>query len=100
MSSSGLLTDQNTKGRVASLAEKYQGYREAGANFRMGWGSGLLTISLALLLTEEERRDLRRAFYPKRNNPEFPQSRRVVVDSGQAVDTLGWVKLTWEKTDA
>jgi CRISPR-associated protein Csm5 len=69
-----------------------------GANFRFGWGSGLLTTTVDLLLNEEERREVRQVFYPHRNNPNFPQSRKVTVERNNVVNTLGWVRLSWEKT--
>ena len=69
-----------------------------GANFRLGWGSGLMTMTVDLLLDDKTRREIRRVFYPPRGNPNFPQSKKVVVSGGSIVNTLGWINLSWEKT--
>lgn len=94
---------------LPSMAKRHEMLRKWGANFRLGWGSGLLTMTLDLLLTDEERRKLRERFYPRRNNPNFPQSRKIVVnnryikgkssgvDDRSVVDTFGWINLKWER---
>jgi CRISPR-associated protein Csm5 len=84
---------------ITEMVKSCEKLEAAGANFRLGWGSGMLSTTVDLLLDAQTRREIRRAFYPQRNNPEFPQSRRVIADKGKLVNTLGWLNLSWKKVN-
>lgn len=67
---------------------------KSGANFRLGWGSGMLNTTAALLLPGEVRRKIRGRYFKPRNNAIFPQSRKVVVSgNGSISHMMGWCKL-------
>jgi CRISPR-associated protein Csm5 len=83
---------QNAK--LKGMVDRQQELMNAGANLKIGWGSGLLATTVDSLLSDEDRRAVRGAFYPHRNNPMFPQSRKVTMKEGKISDTLGWVKVT------
>lgn len=77
------------------VIEALEQIERSGANLRLGWGSGLLGASvLALHLSPEERRMLRKLYFQNRRHPEFPQSRKVMTENGKPFTTLGWVKIT------
>lgn len=75
------------------LAESLEALRKSGVNLRLGWGAGLLSTTLGLTLSPQERLALRDHYF-RRRHPLFPQSRKVVVEDGQPVTTLGWFKMT------
>lgn len=75
------------------MVKYYEKLEQEGANFRMGWGSGLLNTSLSLLLDDNERIHLRRKYFKKRNHFIFPQSRKVVVKGESIVGSMGWCKI-------
>ena len=68
--------------------------KKSGANFRLGWGSGMLNTTAAMLLPGEVRRKIRGRYFKPRNNVIFPQSRKVVVSgNGSVAHMIGWCKL-------
>jgi len=68
--------------------------KKSGANFRLGWGSGMLNTTAAMLLPGEVRRKIRGRYFKPRNNVIFPQSRKVVVSgNGSVAHMMGWCKL-------
>jgi len=86
-----------TSAGLDGMVKRHEMLSKWGANFRLGWGSGLMTMTLGLLLDNAARREIRQAFYFRRSNPNFPQSRKVVVNRDSVVDTLGWINLSWER---
>jgi CRISPR-associated protein Csm5 len=68
-----------------TLGHAYHFHREP--QMRLGWGGGLLSSTLALLLGDELRREVRDTLFVERPTFPAPKSRRVV----QAGGTLGWV---------
>ncbi len=62
-------------------------------NLRIGWGNGLLGITVDLLLPEELRKDLRNTIFSYRGNTPAPKSRRFSVIQNSYVP-IGWVKVT------
>lgn len=88
-------TDFFRKAGLNRVAEELERMFKEGANLRLGWGSGLLGASAAALhFSRQERQKLRGLYFPRRQHPEFPQSRKVVLEGGSPVTTLGWVKVT------
>ncbi|MEJ5185546.1 MAG: type III-A CRISPR-associated RAMP protein Csm5 [Candidatus Geothermincolales bacterium] len=65
------------------------------ANFRLGWGSGLIGASLSLLLPPELMREVRDKFFRKRDRrvDDFPKSRRVAVLEKGKRELLGFCRL-------
>lgn len=63
-------------------------------NLRVGWGSGLLSASVVMHLSNAERQTLRQLYFPRRKHPQFPQSRKVVMAKGVPTFPLGWLRLS------
>jgi len=83
---------------LGSLVDALERIEREGANLRLGWGATLLGTTPAVLhFTKEERLRLRQHYFPKRSNPLFPYSRKVIVEGNLPIDTFGWVKITVEK---
>lgn len=88
--SSGSLTLDRVKALYADDAQKKR------ATLRVGWGTGMLGTTVALLLDEQTRVDLRNEVVSrgqhKRPKP-APKSRRFVLEAGQPAYPLGWIEL-------
>jgi CRISPR-associated protein Csm5 len=82
---------------LEAVAEELEALEQEGANLRLGWGAGLLSTSLALLLSQKERQQLRQNYFPPRRYPVFPQSRKALVKDNLPVLTLGWLKMSLEE---
>lgn len=67
-----------------------------GANLRLGWGSGLLGTTLAMLLDEPLLQRLQNLLFTDRNGAIAPKTRRVTVENNTPVKPLGWVRLEVE----
>ncbi|ERM92368.1 hypothetical protein O163_05505 [Caldanaerobacter subterraneus subsp. yonseiensis KB-1] len=82
------------KAGLSNVKDYLEVLKKEGVNLRIGWGSGLLGTTAALLLKENERRILRDKFFQSRNSYIFPQSRKVVVTENEEISgTLGWCRL-------
>ncbi len=82
------------KAGLRAMVDYCDKLKKSGANFRLGWGSGMLNTTAALLLPDEVRRKIRGRYFKPRNNAVFPQSRKVVVSgNGSVAHMMGWCKL-------
>lgn len=61
-------------------------------NFRLGWGGGLLSVTVFNLLRDDYRKAIRNVI-KDRNNTVAPKSRRLVQLHDDSVLPLGWIKL-------
>ncbi len=64
------------------------------ANFRLGFGGGLLSKTIDLLLPDDIRKELRDTLWHPRTSPLAPKSRMVLVEDGQPTCTLGWAQVS------
>jgi len=64
-------------------------YKSNTANFRIGFGSGMISTTMAMLLPEELRKKIRNLAGQNRGNDIAPKSRRIWENNGQTVP-LGW----------
>ena len=76
---------------LPSIQAKEQ-QRFGGTCLKLGWGSGYLNTTIGAYLSENVRLQIGQKFYRSRYNI-FPNSRKVIVENGAPVDTLGWCKL-------
>jgi len=65
-------------------------YTNSIANFRIGFGSGMLSTTIAMLLPEETRKKIRNLAGKNKGNEIAPKSRRVWINGNDAIP-LGWV---------
>lgn len=79
---------------LQGLIEELERIENLGANIRLGWGAGLLSSSLTLHLSKEERIALRDCYFKSYNHRLFPKSRKVAVAKDKPARTLGWAKIT------
>jgi CRISPR-associated protein Csm5 len=65
------------------------------ANFRLGWGSGLVGASISMLLPEELKNEIRNAIFPTYDKRvrDFPKSRRVAYQGRVPLALLGFCRL-------
>ncbi|MBC7254372.1 MAG: type III-A CRISPR-associated RAMP protein Csm5 [Actinobacteria bacterium] len=65
------------------------------ANFRLGWGSGLVGASISMLLPEELKDKIRNRFFPKYDKRvrDFPKSRRVAYQGRVPLALMGFCRL-------
>ncbi len=63
-------------------------------NFHLGWGGSLIVESLAHLLPEELRQQMRNLLFTDRGNAPAPKSRKVIA--GEKPMLLGWCQLSVE----
>jgi len=65
------------------------------ANFRLGWGSGLVGASISMLLPEELKNEIRNAIFPRYDKRvrDFPKSRRVAYQGRVPLALLGFCRL-------
>lgn len=82
-----------TSANLEPMRRRQQEYRSAGANLRIGWGSGYLGTTVGLCLRNEERMAVKERFYPDTPYTVFPNSRKVVVNGTVPADALGWCKV-------
>lgn len=68
-------------------------YQTLDGNFRLGFGGGLLSKTVAMLLPAELRKDLRDTLWHRRHSTLAPKSRNVIVAAGQPDLAFGWCKL-------
>jgi CRISPR-associated protein Csm5 len=61
-------------------------------NFRIGFGSGMLSTTIALLLPEDLRKKIRNYSGKNRGNEIAPKSRRLWINNNKYIP-LGWAKL-------
>lgn len=66
-----------------------QWYKNATANFRIGFGSGMISTTIAMLLPEETRKKIRNYSGRNKGDDIAPKSRRVWIKNSQIVP-LGW----------
>jgi len=76
------------------LVQELNKIENDGANIRVGWGSGLLSLSLDLHFSKEERIKIRDIWFKSYNNFTFPKSRKVATVNDQPAHTFGWAKVT------
>lgn len=76
------------------LVQELNKIENDGTNMRVGWGSGLLSLSLDLHFSKEERIKIRDIWFKSCNNSTFPKSRKVIIVNDQPAHTFGWVKVT------
>ena len=92
-----LLTEERAFFHHAGLngvVDALQDLDDRGTNFRLGWGTGLLTMTINLALGSQQRLLLGQKFYGARQPWVFPRSRKVVMTEGvKPLTTLGWVKM-------
>ena len=79
---------------LQGLVEELERIESLGANIRLGWGAGLLSSSLILRLSKEERIALRNCYFKSYNHLLFPKSRKVAVAKDKPAHTFGWAKIT------
>ena len=65
---------------------------DGGTCLKLGWGSGYLNTTIGAYLSESVRLEIGQKLYHSPYNT-FPNSRKVIVENGAPVDTLGWYKL-------
>lgn len=76
------------------VVDALQDLDERGANFRLGWGTGLLTMTINQALGGQQRQLLGQKYYGARQPWVFPRSRKVVMTEGvKPLTTLGWLKM-------
>lgn len=71
-------------------------YRDLDANFRLGWGSGMVG-AMALLLPANLALEIRDLFFESNPINDFPKSKRATVKDNSPGTSLGWVKLSMER---
>jgi len=76
-----------TNGSINYYAESYPGKM-----FRVGWGGGLLSTTIFMLLPEELRQEIRNRLRHNRGKIMAPKSRRLVKIKENNFLPLGWVK--------
>ncbi|NLJ34080.1 MAG: type III-A CRISPR-associated RAMP protein Csm5 [Firmicutes bacterium] len=98
-----LLTEERVFFQHAGLkgvVDDLLGLEGRGANLRLGWGTGLLTMTISQALRGQERLNLGQKFYKARHPGVFPRSRKVVMQEGiEPCTTLGWVKVQISPAD-
>lgn len=67
-------------------------YKANRANFRIGFGSGMVSTTIAMLLPEDVRKMVRNFSGKNKGNDVAPKSRRVWVKEGQTIP-LGWATI-------
>lgn len=67
-------------------------YKNNPANFRIGFGSGMISTTIAMLLPEELRKKIRNLAGKNKGNDIAPKSRRVWLMNNQPIP-LGWAVL-------
>lgn len=85
---------------LKELEDSIVDLEEQGADFRLGWGSGLLSTSVSSLLNDEKQRQIRARFFKRRENPFFPQSRKIIFKNGRPAAELGWCRIELKKTSS
>ncbi len=76
------------------LSSWYSDYKEQ--NFRIGFGSGMISVTIAMLLEEKLRKKIRNFAGLNRGDSVAPKSRRVAF-SNDTPYPLGWATLTTDK---
>jgi CRISPR-associated protein Csm5 len=92
------LTDDVISGSINldSIKEFYEKHKGE-ATLRVGWGTGMLGTTVALLLEDQRRKELRNKVISadQKNRPlPAPKSRRFVLENGKPIYPLGWVQLS------
>ncbi len=85
--------DNHSKTRISinPLLNYYRRPTEE-VNFRLGWGSGLNSMTMLLLLEPKLRQQWGRVV-SDRDFPLFPKTRKIIWDNDQLLSPLGWAKL-------
>lgn len=79
---------------LKGIEEDLDALAQRGANFRLGWGTGLLSMTVNLALSQEERLAVGQKYFKGTHHGIFPRSRKVVVEEGaEPVTTLGWARM-------
>ncbi|MCX7965286.1 MAG: type III-A CRISPR-associated RAMP protein Csm5 [Syntrophorhabdaceae bacterium] len=73
-------------------------YEKNNPNFRIGFGSGMVSTTIIQLLTESLRKRIRNFAGLDRGDDEAPKSRRVWINNNQAIP-LGWAVLEFLSFD-
>jgi CRISPR-associated protein Csm5 len=68
-------------------------YKSNNANFRIGFGSGMVSTTMAILLPDEIRKMVRNLSGKNKGDEIAPKSRRVWINEGRVVP-LGWATLS------
>ncbi len=63
------------------------------ADIRMGWGGGLLSATVFLLLDEDLRRQVRDLLFTDRPNAPAPKSRKIIQKQEKPFFSLGWLRV-------
>jgi len=77
-------------------------FRDGPPNVHLGWGGGMLTTGIALLLPEQLRRRMQDEIFPQRHarpGARSPKSRRLVMSQGKTVAVLGWASIGYEPSN-
>lgn len=75
--------------------QQFYGRPADDAGLRLGWGTGLLGMTMLSLLDKGDplRKRFRNIVFVDRDDAPAPKSRRVVMEDRQAVSPLGWVSI-------
>jgi CRISPR-associated protein Csm5 len=65
----------------------------ADADMRLGWGGGLLSTSVSLLLPEELRKKMRNLLFTDRNDAPAPKSRKIIDHNEKPFYSMGWLRI-------
>lgn len=96
---------ENWSGAVKAFEESFlaghhlrRWYNGSRANFRIGFGSGMTSTTIAPLLTDELREKIRNYAGFDRGDAEAPKSRRIWLNDSQPIP-LGWAMLETTPVD-
>lgn len=67
-------------------------YKDHSANFRIGFGSGMSSTTIAMLLPDDLRKKVRNFSGQNRGNAVAPKSRKVWINENKSIP-LGWARL-------
>ncbi len=67
------------------------------ADLRLGWGGGLLSASISLLLPPDLRREMRNLLFVPRDDAPAPKSRKVIERNDEPFYSMGWLKIDQPK---
>ncbi len=63
-------------------------------SLRLGWGTGLLGMTVCGLLDNSLLQRLRNEVFVDRQGAPVPKSKRVCVNGNKAINPLGWIRIS------
>lgn len=83
---------QKEERNFAHIPNNFKEIKTGGANFRLGFGTGIENNTIINLLDDENRLKVANQFIKAKDRLIFPKSKRVIIDGG-IYWTMGWCRL-------